>query len=448
MKNYLHLLQRVNGVPLAIQEDKLRVITDNVLLPMAFGGAITKEYPPMPAIEAARGQTIRMFSDSQVARNQSPVATPSANDFAVITVMDTLTARHDPWASGGTSYASLAADVDAKVTEGYKNIMFYLDSPGGEVSGLFELTAKLAAIRDSGIFLASYVEGGANSAAYAIASVTQHISATRSSTLGSIGTILVHLETSKADEQAGRTYTIIRSKPDKATPDSRTPLNEAGQNKLQALVDTFDTMFNTEVEKNRSSLPVESIIALRGDSFLAEKALQLNLADAIVVNMNEAAVAALAFKKTLTVPKASAKTKLSTSSNLGVTMNEEQLLAALEQAKLATATAEAKVAQAATDERTRCLGIINACSTLRLSVASAKAHIEKGYTTEMSLEIMTAVAEAKGQATANIAAAQTTEIDPDLDTKLRVDEQNAQSRMDTLRAAAKAAGLTLRQGVK
>jgi hypothetical protein len=81
-------------------------------------------------------------------------------------------------------------------------------------------------------------------------------------------------------------------------------------------------------------------------------------------------------------------------------------------------------------------------------VASAKAHIEKGYTTEMSLEIMTAVAEAKGQATANIVAAQTTEIDPDLDTKLRVDEQNAQSRMDTLRAAAKAAGLTLAQGVK
>lgn len=441
MKNYLRLLQRASGTPHFIAEDKLTVITDNVLLPLAMGIAVNKNWEEPKEKLEIRSQNLKFFS-GQV--SQTTKTAPGVNDFAVITVFDTLTAKNDPWASGGTSYESIKKQIDTAVSDGYKNLMFYIDSPGGEAQGLFELTSYIRELSAKGIFTASFTDGHATSAAYAIPAATDVFYSTQSSIIGSIAAIMVHLDTSKADTAAGRTYTIIRSKPDKAIPDSKTPLSEAGMAKLTNLVDKFDTMFNNDIVASRASLTVQDLIAMRGADYLAEDASQLKLIDGIVKDINFAASSALAFKDKSWKPAAAqAKTKLQTKPS-GVKMNEEELKLALEAEKSARLSAEAAGVKAVADERARCSAIVKAAGTLKLGADCVEKHIVKGYDAETSLDIMTEIAQHRGVSTAVDSASQQTTVDPDLDAKMQKDiPATSEDRMASLRAAAQVAGLQL-----
>lgn len=442
MKNYFNLLRRASGTPLFIAEDKLTIITENVLLPMVLGMAVNKNWEEPKEKAEIRSQSIKMFTGDS---RQQAKAKPGVNDFAVITVFDTLTAKNDPWASGGTSYANIKKNIDTAIADGYQNLMFYIDSPGGEAQGLFELTSYIRTLSEKEIFTASFTDGYATSAAYAIPAATDIILATQSSISGSIASILVHLDTSKADANAGRTYTIVRSKPDKAIPDSKTPLSDAGLAKLTNLVDKFDSMFNNDIVASRANLSVQDLIDMRGADYLAEDAIKLGLIDGIVSDINSAATAALSFKskswksgKNITSSASMTKTHIN---NSGVKMDNEQLQAALDAEKTARLSAEAAGVKAVADERARCAAIIRASGTLKMSLDCAEKHVVKGYSEDTSLEIMTEIAQARGQATATDSAVTTTTIDPDLDTKLKADkDKSADDRMSELRAAAQVSG--------
>ncbi len=441
MKNYLRLLQRASGTPHFIAEDKLTVITDNVLLPMVMGLAINKNWEEPKEKLETRSQNLKFFSGET---RQSTKTAPGVNDFAVVTVFDTLTAKNDPWASGGTSYESIKKQIDTAVADGYQNLMFYIDSPGGEAQGLFELTSYIRELSAKGIFTASFTDGHATSAAYAIPAATNGFYSTQSSIVGSLAAIMVHLDTSKADATAGRTYTIIRSKPDKAIPDSKTPLNEAGMAKLTNLVDKFDTMFNNDIVASRASLTVQDLISMRGAYYLADDASQLKLIDGIVKDINTAASTALAFKDKSWKPVAAQTkvTKLHTKPS-GVKMNEEELKLALEAEKSARLSAEAAGVKAVADERARCSAIVKAAGTLKMGADCVEKHIVKGYDAETSLDIMTEIAQHRGQASAVDSSAQETTLDPDLATKTKSEPTPQTDRLAELRAAAGAAGLQL-----
>lgn len=447
MKKYIRLLQKAVGTPLFIAEEKLMVITDNVLLPMIMEEKISKEYSqPKEKLENRTNQ-ITMLAGDPSGKKQG--TKPSANDFAVINVFDTLTAKYDFWASGGTSYAEIKANVETAISEGYTNLLFYVDSPGGEAQGLFELTNYLRTLNDRGIFTAAYTDGSATSAAYAIAASTQIILSTQSAITGSIAAIMVHMETSKADAAAGRTYTIFRSKPDKAIPDSKTPLNEAGSEKLKSMVDKFDTMFNTDIVASRNILSTQDLIDMRGADYLADDALSLKLIDAVVGDINAAASKALEFKSTswtrVGMSSTQTKAKTQTQTHKGVKMNEEELKAALEAQKAETVKAEAKAVASVVEERSRCAAIVKAANTLKMSSELTAKHIEKGYDAETSLDLMTEIAQAKGMVSATDSAAQATSLDPDLDSKAGVKTEI--DRIAELKAAASAGGLTIK-GVK
>jgi len=441
MKDYLHLRSRVIGVPLFVSQTKLEIITEAVLLPIVLGTQ------PNTVLDTSA----KMEARSGIAAKAS--ATPGVNDIAIIDVYDSLQAKGGfGGLSGFTTYESIRSSLQAAVREGFTNILLNIDSPGGEVVGLFALTEYMRGLQAQGINLYSYVDGSATSAAFAIAAATSKRFATNTSLVGGIAAIMVHVETSKADVTAGRTYTIFRSKEQKALGDSHTELSAGVKAKFQTLLDNMDTLFNNDVLASMPNLSLESIIDMKGSEFIASDALQLGLIDEIVTGVDSAIEKALQNSKQTVGTKASTKT---TTSPKGVKMNEDELKTALLNAQMEIATLKAEAATLASTvqlaEQTRALGILTSCTTLRLPMDMAVKHISRGFSTETSLEILTEIAEATGKANAiDGATGLSAALDPDLAVKLAgkvPTEGTSEERKNTLRAGAKAAGFQLRTEV-
>ncbi len=436
MKNYVRLLTRLTNAPLFISESKLELISENVLLRIANGLPPNTEWDTSAKIES------RAVAKSVAKKSVS------ANDIAIIDVFDALQAKGAfGGLSGFTTYESLQGSLQSAVASGYTNILLNIDSPGGEVSGLFALTAYIRSLVAQGINITTFVDGMAASAAYAIAAASSARYVTSTSLVGSIGVIMTHMETSIADANAGKTFTILRSKSEKALGDSHTPLSADVKAKFQAILDNMDTLFNNDVTASMPQLSLQSIIDMKGSEFIASDALQLGLIDSIVSGVDSAISMALQRNT-----KTQASTKLQSNSK-GVKMNEDELKAQIVQLQAEVATLKleaagiAKVTMEA--ERARTLSILGATSTLGLEMSTAVKHITRGYDAEASLEMQTDLAESLGKKTAIQGQGNQTVIDPDLDAKLPGSaEASTEDKMASLRAGAKAAGLKLIKGVK
>lgn len=367
---YMRLLSRLEGTPLLISENKLRIITEAVTIPLMLGKF--EEVSDAPSMSLATQKNI-----------------PTSQTVAVIEVFDSLVSKNASAASGMASYEHISAQIDMAVKEGSTNLLFYIDSPGGEVSGLFGLTDKIRGLADKGITTISFTDGMATSAAYAIMAATDTAYATPTSLVGSIAAIMVHMETSKADEIAGRTYSIFRSKEEKALADSKTPLSETAKAKITAMLDSMDTAFNNDVVASRPNLSLQSIIDMKGSEFMAAEALTLGLIDNIVSGLD--AVLKTHFSIT---PSKQKGTKM--------TLEELQAqLSALQGQMAQMQTDHAVALEAATiAERTRCTALLEAAATLKLPAELALRHINAGYSVDMAKEVMTDIATAKTEASA------------------------------------------------
>jgi ClpP class serine protease len=437
MKDYLHLRSRVIGTPLFVSQLKLEVITEAVFLPIALGLA------PNTVLDTSVKEATR----TEIATKTSKVVT--AKDMAVVDVYDSLQAKGGfGGLSGFTTYESIRTSLQAAVSSGYTSILMNIDSPGGEVVGLFALTDYMRSLSAQGIKLYSYIDGSATSAAFAIAAATDVRYATSTSLVGSIAAIMVHMETSQADATAGRTYTIFRSKTGKALGDSHTQLSSDVKDKFQTLLDNMDTLFNNDVLANMPNLSLQNIIDMNGSEFIAADALQLGLIDYVVSGVDSAVKMAMQSSK----PTAgiSAKTQ---PTHKGVKMDIEQLQMLLLQSQMEVATLKAEAVSLTETvrmtEQTRTLGILTSNTALKLPLDMAIKHIQRGYSAESSLEMQTEVAEALGKVNAlDTSAGLVSALDPDLATKMVGKEipVTSEDRMTSLRAGVKGAGLTFKVG--
>jgi len=422
MKGYARILMRMTNTPLAICQSKLEIITENVLLPLARGTATESNY------------TSQTFPKAK-----------SSEDYTVVNVFEALSARNSAgMSSEGTSYAGLHGEISSIVASGQKNIVLLLDSPGGEITGLFSLSSYLRSLVASGVTITAVVDGMACSAAYALAAACTSIVATPTSILGSIGVIMVHLDQSVADASAGLTYTIFRSKSQKALGDSHTPLNKTTLDKFQATLDNADTEFNLDVLASRPSLTLEAIVSMKGSGFTATEALSLGLVDKIVPSVYEALAnigSASTRKKKPSTPLAKSSASNLSTNLKGIKMENPEteielrmaLAASLaENAKLTAEVAQAGVL-ATTNERARVLAVFDQTTKLNLSPAHAIKMVSKGYDADMSLDFLTTVAASIGAATSIDASGQ----NPTTTLLTTAAELNpASSRLSDLHAAA------------
>ena len=374
MNKYLKLLTRLTDQPLMISESKLIVITENVVIPLLLGNRDSIENLPSMSLArpSMRGET-------------------SAPALGVIEVFDSLVSKNASAASGMTSYESISNQIDSAITAGVGTLIFYIDSPGGEAFGLFPLTDKIRNLSSRGISTIAFTDGMMTSAAYAIGAACKKVYAVESSLIGSIACIMTHIDTSIKDKTEGKSYTILRSKSEKALGDSHTPLNEETLTKMRGMLASLDSMFNNDVVSSRKSLTLESVIALKGSEFLAETALELNLIDKVVSSFDS-------LLTDLTSPLTQNKkgTYMSDSPDTTVLMllSEEKANTARLTAELNTLTAElATIAgSTAATAKSEIITLMETADKLRLPASMVIERLKADSSIEVSRAIMSAIA--------------------------------------------------------
>jgi len=279
--NYLpHLAGRVFGVPLLIQPQKLSVILQAIGPRLGLRQAEI-EIEGLGAPVVARMPADEEDDPDEMARSQKPyLVTPEG--IAVIGVSGTLVKKAS-WldsASGLQSYESIRANFqDAIGDPRIQGILLDVDSPGGEVGGLFDLADEIYNARAEKPCFA-IADDDAFSAAYAIASSAQRLFVTRTGGVGSVGVIALHLDQSGFDEKTGRKYTAIFAGARKNDFNPHEPLSGSAKDELQAEIDRLYDTFVGTVARNREMKPALVRNTEAGLCY-AEKAISAGFADQV-----------------------------------------------------------------------------------------------------------------------------------------------------------------------
>ncbi|NLC71278.1 MAG: S49 family peptidase, partial [Desulfuromonadaceae bacterium] len=174
--------------------------------------------------------------------------------------------------SGGPmTYADIRKAFDlALADDGVHGIVLDIDSPGGEVSGAFDLADHIFRSRDIKPVTA-IVNESAYSAAYLLASSAGKIVIPRTGGAGSIGVIATHADFSRAEDKAGVTVTHVYAGARKADFSPHAPLGqEAAAVLLDKVRDTY-ALFVETVARNRG-LPTQQVRDTEAGIFEGAKA--------------------------------------------------------------------------------------------------------------------------------------------------------------------------------
>ena len=199
------------------------------------------------------------------------------NGIAHIHISGTLGRRLSPIerSCGNTAYEQIEQELSDALSKDARGILLHVNSPGGMSTGNVE-TAQ--AVASAPLPTVAWVDELAASAAYALAASADQIIAAPSAQVGSIGTILPLVDTSAQWEQRGFKPAYITHTggdlKDALWPPS---FSDAHKAHLQEMVDDHFAQFRDHVLAHRQI----KASAMRGQTFLAAKAKNQNLIDAI-----------------------------------------------------------------------------------------------------------------------------------------------------------------------
>lgn len=181
----------------------------------------------------------------------------------------------------GTSTEQIQKDFLAALQEPrVKTLLLDIDSPGGSVGGISELSDLIFQSRGSKRILA-FANGQMDSAAYWLGSAADEIYASKSSELGSIGVYTVLSDYSVLYHNEGIKKEIIKAGKFKATGDPSRPLTEDERAQIQEEIDAYYDLFVEAIARNRN-MTRDSVIKLAdGRVFIGQKAVDAGLADGI-----------------------------------------------------------------------------------------------------------------------------------------------------------------------
>ncbi|MGE0724259.1 MAG: S49 family peptidase [Alphaproteobacteria bacterium] len=189
--------------------------------------------------------------EAPVAATAPAVATVQAGapSIAIIEVHGTLVARCGGLdaLSGLASYGEVLAQYRAARDDAsVRAILLDIDSPGGEVDGCFDLADEIAAGR-GGKPCWAVSNHAAYSAAYAIAAACDQVWVSRTGGVGSIGVFYLHCDVSARDRKEGMAWTPIFAGARKLDGWEHAPLSEEAQADAQDDVDEVYDLFVSSV---------------------------------------------------------------------------------------------------------------------------------------------------------------------------------------------------------
>ena len=187
--------------------------------------------------------------------------------------------RASYWGPG--TYSNLRAIIESLLdNDDAKQIVLEINSPGGDVNGLFECCEYISkAIEAKPIH--AHVTGMCCSAAYAIASCCSDISATQTSEVGSVGVYAQAYDWEEYEKKQGLLSRIFRSK--NASRKNESAFSEEGAKDIQAKIDFYEDCFYTVLSEGRD-MDREKCIADLGNGavFLAVEAQERNMIDSVM----------------------------------------------------------------------------------------------------------------------------------------------------------------------
>ena len=214
------------------------------------------------------------------------LSTPNGN-IAVVPIAGTLVQR-GAWvreSSGMTSYQGIRQAVsNALVAPNVDALLLYINSPGGEVFGCFDLAFSLHELvrnPDQAKPIFTFTDGLLASAAYAIGSVSERVYGDMTSFTGSIGVITVHMDVSKANENKGIKVTQLAVGARKTDYFSGAPLSDGARAAIMSRLEATNDVFVNHVAIARPMLTRETILGYEAGVFVGQSAVDRGLLDGI-----------------------------------------------------------------------------------------------------------------------------------------------------------------------
>jgi len=184
---------------------------------------------------------------------------------------------------GAVDINDLSNQVDAMAADpAVEKIAFHVSSPGGTVTGVEELANK---IRNLGKPTMAYTDSEMASAAYWISSASDKVTASPSSSVGSIGVYMAIPDYSEAAKMAGIKMVVIKSGKFKGAGIEGTSLDEGQLGNLQEGVDTIHAEFKEAVNMKRKMVKAE---AMEGQVFSGKQAAAQGLVTGLADSFNDA----------------------------------------------------------------------------------------------------------------------------------------------------------------
>lgn len=234
MNKYTHIIRSMSEAPWAIMPAKLAVIHDLMAF-KAAGGSLSDE-----EIQAAMN-------------TRAPGQTASPSSVAILPLVGTIIPRLNllTESSGAVSVQGFTRQFRAALNDpDVASILIDVDSPGGQVGGVEELSAEIYNARGEKPIKA-VVNTLAASAGYWLASAVDELIITPSGQAGSIGVYMMHEDVSGLLEKEGVTVSLISAGKYKTEANPFEPLTEESAAALQKSVDEYYEMFIGAVARNR-----------------------------------------------------------------------------------------------------------------------------------------------------------------------------------------------------
>lgn len=270
----IHIAARIHQQPLLIHPTKAEVIVSVIAHRIGMG---------QMDLDLPEADANRFVGD--VTRKTRPMGLSAEKDgVAIVPVHGTLVNR-GAWLgpkSGMTSYEGLQAQIrDAVNDPEINSILLDIDSPGGEAAGMFDLASTIRSARAQKRVVA-VVNDMAASAAYGIASAADEIVVSPTSTTGSIGVVMMHLDRSVEMQMKGIRPTFVYAGAHKIDGNPFGPLPADVRADLQASVDTYYSRFVEAVGEGRGQrLSAEQARATEARTYIGAEAVKLGLADRV-----------------------------------------------------------------------------------------------------------------------------------------------------------------------
>ena len=235
----LDLVQHVAGRPWAIQAE----------IAAHVRGLVARE--GIAGLRHLAGVKQEIHAFDGLGRGGTP-ARRKPRGIAVIPVIGTLTQRGAVVNSAMTrSTDAVAAEVaEAAGDNQVGSIVLNLDSPGGEVFGVPEAWQAIREARASKPVVAA-VNSVAASGGYYLATGADEIWVTPSGMVGSIGVYMLHIDLSKALEEAGERWTFVSAGKFKVEGNPAEPLESAARAEIQREVNVYYDLFVDAVARGR-----------------------------------------------------------------------------------------------------------------------------------------------------------------------------------------------------